>query len=67
MSDFSYSAICPICGGRYAPNDGDCCPLTEDSGMGEPEEDWLSDQDIDDCLTRAIDSVAKEIKEVLYG
>lgn len=40
MSDFSYSAICPYCHGRFAPDDGYCtCWGAEQAGKQEKEED----------------------------
>ena len=33
MSDFSYTATCPGCHSRFAPDDGECCSECVDCGI----------------------------------
>jgi hypothetical protein len=44
MSDFSYSAKCPFCGHRFAPDDGGCgCQGEQAYYEGLEEEEWAKE------------------------
>ena len=62
MSDFSYSATCPGCGSRYAPDDGACCvPCAECSALGRWEYCTLCDDyHCLDCACPRADEPSKD-------
>lgn len=63
MSDFSYTAKCPFCGGRFAPDDGYCaCPGSlawqEEQDEKEREDDERTDsQESSDRLINGSDDL----------